>query len=73
MCLAIKFLHENGIIYRAVKLENILLATDGHIRITDFGTSKQGMAPGNTTSSFIGTSVFVAPEVSSEKKAKVWQ
>ena len=41
---AIGNLHQNGIIYRDLKPENVLLDKDGHIRITDFGLSKQGLA-----------------------------
>jgi serine/threonine protein kinase len=41
--LAIQALHSNGIIYRDLKPENILLDSTGHIRLTDFGLSKQGI------------------------------
>ena len=35
--LALEELHKNGIIYRDIKLENILIDGDGHIVLTDFG------------------------------------
>jgi len=40
VCLALKHFHENGIVYRDLKLDNILLTLDGHIEITDYGLCK---------------------------------
>ena len=63
--MALKFLHENGIIYRGVQLDNILLTAEGHIKVIDFITSAEGIDDHyGLTTSFCGTSEFMAPEVS---------
>ena len=66
ICLALKYFHEHGILYRDMKLGNILIAPDGHVKIIDFGASKTGMDLDAKTSSFVGTVEFMAPEVSVE-------
>ncbi|KAM0281102.1 hypothetical protein ACHAQH_003681 [Verticillium albo-atrum] len=68
VCLALKYFHENGVIYRDLKLDNILLTLDGHIKIADYGLCKEDMWFGSNTSTFCGTPEFMAPEILLDKK-----
>ncbi|XP_067826056.1 serine/threonine-protein kinase N2-like [Heptranchias perlo] len=64
--LGLQFLHEKSIVYRDLKLDNLLMDAEGYVKISDFGLCKEGMGFSDHTNTFCGTPEFLAPEVLTE-------
>ncbi len=68
---ALRLAHANGVLHRDVKPDNVLLAHDGRVVLTDFGiAAMEDDSPVTRTGMLIGTPAFIAPERAAGRQAQ---
>lgn len=61
--LALEYLHAKNVMYRDLKPDNLMLDQFGHVKLVDFGLSKINTDDGYSSTSFLGTHAYLAPEI----------
>lgn len=62
VCAALEHAHTNGIVHRDLKLENVIVAPDGKVTLTDFGLARSIASRVSMEETLVGTVFYLAPE-----------
>lgn len=63
MLLGLEYIHSQNVIYRDCKPENVFIDIDGHVRLADFGLSKQVPIKGGLNQTYCGSAEYMSPEM----------
>ena len=66
---ALSVAHENGVIHRDIKPQNVLVTKSGDVKVTDFGIARAVSSPLTSTSAVLGTAGYMSPEQATGKPA----
>ena len=62
ICEALEVAHDNHVVHRDIKPQNVMITEDGVLKVLDFGIARARMLPSLTQSGFVGSPYYISPE-----------